>query len=397
MSKMMLLVLDSFGIGAMDDCADFVSEDCDANTYKHIREAKKNELNIPTMYDLGLGTLVDNQPAPDNAYGYSKLAHHGADTYLGHQEIAGSTPDKSHKRLMKDIHGQMKKALEKEGYHVTYPIESCPVLLVNGAAVVGDNLESVVGNIINVTADFKKMPFDDVKKLGEVVRANVDTTRVIAFGGPYTTIEHILNCVIEKNDVQWGVDTPKAKVYGEGYNVHHMGYGVDIDNQFPMIAAQHDLKVYRLGKTADVLHGEGPSDPIVNTTDLLKKVTETYKQEQGDAAILVNVQETDLAGHAQDVDWYCQLLNEADQWLSDFIPEMEEDDILIIMADHGNDPTIGHSNHTREYVPIFVVGDKVKKNNIGLRETMADVGATFCDFFGLPATAEGESFLDEIL
>src|SRR5699024_4922563 len=173
MSKMMLLVLDSFGIGAMDDCADFVSEDCDANTYKHIREAKKNELNIPTMYDLGLGTLVDNQPATDNAYGYSKLAHQREHTYLGHQEMACSTPDKSNKRLMKDIHGQMKKALEKEGYHVTYPIESCPVLLVNGAAVVGDNLESVVGNIINVTADFKKMPFDDVKKLVEVVRENV--------------------------------------------------------------------------------------------------------------------------------------------------------------------------------------------------------------------------------
>ncbi|MDY0406740.1 hypothetical protein P5G51_016465 [Virgibacillus sp. 179-BFC.A HS] len=92
MSKMMLLVIDSFGIGAMDDCKKYVPSDCRANTYKHIRESMKGKLNIPTMYKLGLGTLVDNQPAPPYAFGYSKLAHHGADTYLGHQEIAGSCP-----------------------------------------------------------------------------------------------------------------------------------------------------------------------------------------------------------------------------------------------------------------------------------------------------------------
>ncbi|MBO1911813.1 hypothetical protein J4G37_44375, partial [Microvirga sp. 3-52] len=106
---------------------------------------------------------------------------------------------------------------------------------------------------------------------------------------------------------------------------------------------------------------------------------------------------TDLAGHSEDVDWYAALLNEVDSWLTDFIPTMVADDLLIIMADHGNDPTIGHSNHTREYVPILIVGEKVKKANIGLRNTMSDIGATLCDFYGLPMTAEGTSFLDEII
>ncbi|MEC5425212.1 phosphopentomutase [Virgibacillus sp. C22-A2] len=397
MAKMTLLVIDSFGIGAMDDCKEFVPSDCNANTYKHIREVKQDQLQIPLLYRIGLGTLVDGKAPPKNAYGYSKLAHHGADTYLGHQEIVGSCPKKSTKRLMKDIHITMKAALEENGYEVSYPFEKCPVLLVNNAVVVADNLESAVGNIINLTADFKRMPFFEVKKIGRIVRQHVDTTRVIAFGGPYTSIEHILSCVKEKNPGQWGVDTPKAKVYGKGYEVFHMGYGVDIEKQFPMIAAKNQLKVYRLGKTADVLHGEGPEDPIVNTTDLLRKVTASYKKETSDAAFLVNIQETDLAGHAEDVDWYCDLLNETDQWLQDeFLPAMSEDDILVIMADHGNDPTIGHSNHTREYVPLLIVGNTVKETNIGLRETMADVGATFCDFFNLPNTAEGKSFLHEI-
>ncbi|SFB12490.1 Phosphopentomutase [Lentibacillus halodurans] len=396
MAKMLLLVIDSFGIGAMDDCREFVPSDCNANTYKHIRERKKDALKIPFMYKSGVGTLVDGEPAPENAYGYSKLAHQGADTYLGHQEIAGSCPKKSTKRLMKDIHSEMKHALEHAGYHLSYPFEDMPVLLVNNAAVVADNLESTVGNIINVTADFSKMPFQDLKTLGKVVRDNVDTSRVIAFGGPYASINHILSSVTTKHE-QYGVDTPKAGVYGEGYEVFHMGYGVEIDKQFPMIAAKHGLKVHRLGKTADVLQGKGPSNPIVRTTDLLNKISRVYKQEKEDAAFLINIQETDLAGHAEDVDWYCDLLNETDQWLNEFILQMNEEDILMVMADHGNDPTIGHSNHTREYVPIMIFGDKIKKTDIGLRETMADVGATFCDFFGLPETAEGESFLNKVI
>ncbi|WP_045516001.1 phosphopentomutase [Neobacillus niacini] len=396
MAKAILLVLDSFGIGAMDDCEEFNAADCRANTYKHIRE-RVEFLNIPTLYGLGLGTLVDGQDAPLNAYGSSALAHHGADTYLGHQEIAGSCPKRSNKRLMKDIHSMLAAALREAGYHVEYPWSDRPVLLVNGACVIGDNLESAVGNIINLTADFKRMTFSELKEVGKVVRRHVDTSRVIAFGGPYTSIEHILSTIHEKNPGQWGVDAPKANVYGKGYEVYHMGYGVNIDGQFPMIAARNGLKVYRIGKTADVLHGEGPSYPIVDTDEVLRVLEETYLKESGEAAFLVNVQETDLAGHSEDAQWYAKLLNTTDQWLANFLPKMEEEDILIIMADHGNDPTIGHSNHTREYVPLMIVGHKVKAANIGRRNSMADVGATLSEFFGLPQTEEGESFYKEIL
>ncbi|KAF0819696.1 Phosphopentomutase like protein YhfW [Bacillus sp. ZZV12-4809] len=396
MAKAILLVIDSFGIGAMEDCGEFNPSDCRANTYKHIRESA-DFLEIPTLYRLGLGALADGTAAPANAYGFSALAHYGADTYLGHQEIAGSCPKRSNKRLMKDIHSDLAKALMVAGYRVEYPWSDRPVLLVDGACVIGDNLESSLGNIINLTADFNKMPFKKLKEVGKIVRRNLDTSRVIAFGGPYTTIEHILSVVQEKNPGQWGVDAPKAKVYGKGYEVYHMGYGVNIDGQFPMIAARHGLKVHRIGKTADVLHGEGPANPIVDTEKVLQALENSYVKEKEDAAFLVNIQETDLAGHAQDTDWYARLLNTTDQWLAKFLPRMETDDLILIMADHGNDPTIGHSNHTREYVPILAAGKRVKPVNIGKRNSMADVGATFSEFFGLPATEEGESFLKMII
>lgn len=182
-------------------------------------------------------------------------------------------------------------------------------------------------------------------------------------------------------------------MYGKGYEVYHMGYGVNIDGQFPMIAARHGLKVHRIGKTADVLHGEGPAEPIVDTEKVLQALESAYLEEKEDAAFLVNVQETDLAGHAEDTEWYARLLNTTDQWLAEFLPKMAEEDLIIIMADHGNDPTIGHSNHTREYVPILAAGKRIKPVNLGKRNSMADVGATFSEFFGLPATEEGESFL----
>ncbi|WP_059173527.1 phosphopentomutase [Bacillus sp. FJAT-27445] len=396
MAKVILLVIDSFGIGAMEDCIQYNQSDCRANTYRHIREAVPS-LHIPALYGLGLGALVDGKEPPANAYGRSKLAHHGADTYLGHQEIAGSCPKKSINRLMKDIHQELAEALKDEGYDITYPWPGRPVFVVNGGCVVGDNLESSLGNIINLCADFNIMPFEELKKVGKIVRKHVDTSRVIAYGGPYTSIERILSVVKEKNPEQWGVDSPKAGVYGKDYEVYHMGYGVHIEGQFPMIAAEHGLKVYRIGKTADVLHGQGPAYPLVDTEKILRVLKETYVQEEENAAYLVNIQETDLAGHSENPDWYAEILNKTDRWLKEFIPSMNEEDIMIIMADHGNDPTIGHSNHTREYVPLLIAGKKVRPVYIGTRGTMADVGATMSDFFGLPKTEQGESFLDMIL
>ena len=395
MAKLILLVIDSFGIGAMEDCQGFNPADCTANTYKHIRESVPG-LKIPTMYNLGLGALVDGKEPPLTQWPLSSCA-----SWCRYVSWAPGNRRQLSQGLNKEIDEghpwNLGGSSSKEGYQVSYPWKDRPVFVVDDACVVGDNLESSLGNIINLCADFNKMPFEQLKKVGRIVREHVDTSRVIAFGSPNTTLEHILSVVKEKSPGQWGVDAPKAKVYGEGYDVYHMGYGVNIDGQFPMIAAGEGLKVYRIGKTADVLHGTGPAFPVVNTKEVLRILGETFQAEKGDAAFLVNVQETDLAGHAEDPEWYAQILNYTDTWLEEFLPEMEDEDIIIIMADHGNDPTIGHSNHTREYVPIMIYGKKVQPVNIGTRTTMADIGATMSDYFNLPPTDQGTSFLNQIV
>lgn len=395
MSKVTLLVLDGFGVGAMEDCKEQKIEDINANTYKHIRETV--ELNIPCLYNLGLGKIVDQVGTPSAAYGKSNLAHPGADTFMGHQELMGSRPQVSKKRLMKDIRGTLKQALEENGYSVTNPIKESTILLVNGAVVIGDNLESQLGNIINVVGDLNQLSFAEVTKIGKVVRQNVDTSRVIIFGNKKSNIETILSVVKEKNPGQWGVDAPKANVYGEGYQVLHLGYGVDFEKQFAHIAEMHNIPVYRIGKTADVIQANGYNDPVVNTKDVLETYAKHYKNSEENAVFLVNVQETDLAGHKEDSQWYKEVLEESDTFLASFLPQLGEDDIVIITADHGNDPTIGHSNHTREKTPILVVGKKVKPVSIGTRETMADIAATMAEFVGVEKPEYGESFLEVIL
>lgn len=395
MSKITLLVLDGFGVGAMEDCKEQKIEDINAHTYKHIRESV--DLNIPTLYDLGLGKIVDQAGTPTAAYGKSNLAHPGADTFMGHQELMGSRPQVSKKRLMKDIRNTLKNALEEKGYIVTNPIEESTILLVNGAVVIGDNLESQLGNIINVVGDLRQLSFEEVIKIGKVVRANVDTSRVIIFGNEKSDIETILSVVKEKHPGQWGVDAPKANVYGEGYRVLHLGYGVEFEKQFAHIAELNEIPVYRIGKTADVIQANGYSDPVVNTKDVLETYAKLYHESEENAVFLVNVQETDLAGHKEDSEWYKEVLETSDAFLASFIPELGEGDVLIITADHGNDPTIGHSNHTREQTPILVVGKHVKPVSIGTRETMADIAATMAEFVGIERPEFGESFLNEIL
>ncbi|WP_165998264.1 phosphopentomutase [Bacillus sp. Cs-700] len=393
MGRMVVLILDSFGIGAMDDCDDYEPGDCVANTYEHIRN--KVALSIPTMYSLGLNQLVDGTGIPKGAYGKSRLAHHGADTYMGHQEIVGSLPKRPAKRLMKDVHEEIATRLLSENFNVAYPNEELPVLLIDDAIIIADNIESTPGNIINVTADLKKVSFDYALKVGRVVRKVVDTSRVITLGGPHTSVEHLLSVIKKGEEGQWGIDSPKARVYGEGYHVRHLGYGINVQRQFQTLA-EAKIPVYRIGKTADVLEGKDLAYSIVNTAEVLQQLKESFINEEH-GAFLVNVQETDLAGHAEDTNWYASLLEIVDNWLKDFIPLLKEDDVLIVTADHGNDPTIGHSKHTREFTPLMVSGPKVKAVSIGTRATMSDIGATLSDYFHIEPPEAGTSFLNQIL
>lgn len=114
------------------------------------------------------------------------------------------------------------------------------------------------------------------------------------------------------------------------------------------------------------------------------------------AFICTNIQETDLAGHAEDVARYAERLQVVDRNLARLVEAMQPDDCLVVMADHGNDPTIGHSHHTREVVPVLVYQQGMIATQLGVRTTLSDVGATVCEFFRAPPPQNGRSFLSSL-
>jgi phosphopentomutase len=116
--------------------------------------------------------------------------------------------------------------------------------------------------------------------------------------------------------------------------------------------------------------------------------------EMEEGFICTNVQETDLSGHAENAERYAEKLSIADHYIGKIIEKLHGEDILIVMADHGNDPTVGHSRHTREMVPMLIYKENLKNAKIGHRQTLSDIGATVLDYFGEEKPENGTSFLN---
>jgi len=399
--RFIVIVLDSYGVGYMDDVLEVRPRDFGANTCKHIID-KIPELKLENLEKLGLMNALGEDYGkmkinPKAVFGKSKLMHHGGDTFLGHQEIMGTRPVKPLIAPFSHYIDKVYDALIKEGYKVEKIGDKIQYLWVNDCVAVGDNLETDLGQVYNVTTTFQKISFEDELKIGEIVRKIVEVERVIVFGGTEATIESIKAAKEEREEKYVGINAPKSKVYEKGYMVRHLGYGINPETQVPTILGKENIPVILVGKVADiVLNEKGKS--FLNLVDTSKifdiTLSELDKIEKG--FIAVNIQETDLAGHAENAERYAQILKLSDKYIGKIMEKLNEKDILIITADHGNDPTIGHSQHTRENVPILVYKKGLESVNIGHRETMSDIGATVADYFKTKMPENGKSFFGEL-
>ena len=399
--RFIVIVLDSYGVGYMDDVLEVRPRDFGANTCKHIID-KIPELKLENLEKLGLMNALGEDYGkmkinPKAVFGKSKLMHHGGDTFLGHQEIMGTRPVKPLIAPFSHYIDKVYDALIKEGYKVEKIGDKIQYLWVNDCVAVGDNLETDLGQVYNVTTTFQKISFEDELKIGEVVRKIVEVERVIVFGGTEATIESIKAAKEEREEKYVGINAPKSKVYEKGYMVRHLGYGINPETQVPTILGKENIPVILVGKVAYiVLNEKGKS--FLNLVDTSKifdiTLSELDKIEKG--FIAVNIQETDLAGHAENAERYAQILKLSDKYIGKIMEKLNEKDILIITADHGNDPTIGHSQHTRENVPILIYKKGLESVNIGHRETMSDIGATVADYFKTKMPENGKSFLQNL-
>ncbi|PLR39574.1 phosphopentomutase [Chimaeribacter californicus] len=398
MGKCVVVVIDSFGVGAMDDVPAVRPQDSGANTCGHILQQLPT-LRLPVLERLGLinalgyaaGAMV---PSATAVYGTAALQHEGGDTFMGHQEILGTRSQRPLCLPFSAVIDKVEQALRAAGYRVERRGDGLHFLWVNQAVAVGDNLEADPGQVFNVSANLAAIPFDEVRHIGSLVRRVVPVGRVIAFGGWLESSHQLLNATETLEATYIGINAPRSGVYQHGFQVVHLGYGVDAAVQVPQKLHEAGIQTVLVGKVADIVHNpHGVNYPNRVDTQQIMDITLKETQKPGDRFICTNIQETDLAGHAQDVKRYAECLQITDKNLGRLMGAMQPGDCLIVMADHGNDPTIGHSKHTREKVPLLVWQPGIAPACLGARKTLSDVGATVCAFFSAAAPQNGTSFL----
>lgn len=399
--RFVVIVLDGFGIGAMNDAARERPGDEKANTLRSIL-SDYPDMKLANLEQLGLmnafGAESNDMKYCESAnFGKSELMHFGADTFMGHQEIMGTLPKRPTMHPFQEKVDEVYQHLKENGHKVEFVVRgNLRYIVCDDYVTVADNLEADLGMCYNVTAPLDYISFEKEYEIAKLVREVVTVGRVIVFGGTGNTMEDLYRAEEIKEGKFIGIASAKSKSYEHGYQCLHLGYGVDENVQAPTILGKAGIPVTLIGKVADIVTNKmGVSISCVPTDECMQLTIKAVKEnEQG--FICTNVQETDLAGHSQSSMQYRKILEKADRGLEELLPLLTEEDILVVMADHGNDPDIGHSKHTRECVPLLVYKKGIQGRHLGIRKTLSDVGASVCEYFGVKAPQNGTSFLNKI-
>ncbi len=399
--RFVVIVLDGFGIGAMNDAARERPGDEKANTLRSIL-SDYPDMKLANLEQLGLmnafGAESNDMKYCESAnFGKSELMHFGADTFMGHQEIMGTLPKRPTMHPFQEKVDEVYQHLKENGHKVEFVVRgNLRYIVCDDYVTVADNLEADLGMCYNVTAPLDYISFEKEYEIAKLVREVVTVGRVIVFGGTGNTMEDLYRAEEIKEGKFIGIASAKSKSYEHGYQCLHLGYGVDENVQAPTILGKAGIPVTLIGKVADIVTNKmGVSISCVPTDECMQLTIKAVKEnEQG--FICTNVQETDLAGYSQSSMQYRKILEKADRGLGELLPLLTEEDILVVMADHGNDPDIGHSKHTRECVPLLVYKKGIQGRHLGIRKTLSDVGASVCEYFGVKAPQNGTSFLNKI-
>ncbi|MET9497323.1 phosphopentomutase [Streptomyces sp. NPDC006552] len=392
MSRTVIVVVDGFGIGAMPDAGVLRPGDLAADTCGHVldrcREAFGRPLRLPVLGALGLGLV---HPHPDLARrtrlpvaaGRAALGYPGADTFAGHQTMMGADFSRVTVARLAEHLDEVRRVLTDAGHQVEL-LDGKPLLVVDGTVLVHDNLEADPGINWNASGRLDAVGFDAVLSIARTVRTIAPVARVIAVGGH---ADGPLSAFVRPGDGGTvGLDTPATGFYRNGgLQVQHLGAELDHTRQLPELAARAGVPVTLVGKAADILVCEtAVRRPAVDTAEVLAHTVEAARS-AGDALVVANVQETDLAGHQQDAERHGRILEQVDAGLAALLSLLSEaGDRLIVTGDHGNDPTIGHAFHTREYVPVLIHRPEAAGAELlPDAASLADVGATAAAALGL--------------
>jgi phosphopentomutase len=396
--RFVVLIVDGLGVGEMPDVKLTRPQDLNSHTLKHILEYDHDKSSL--FYTSGIWKyFCENEYLPQQYSGWSlllgksALAHFGADSYLGHQEIVGSKTAIPIRQFVRKLYPQLINKLNLAGYSARF---NGKYILVNNAIAVADNLETDYGLNINVVGSLDIHSFSEILSVGKIIRNLVKVNRVIVMGGNNLNSQSYRNCFeIKSRDefTAWGINIPRLKIYNDTYQVNHLGLNINLDSQVTQILGNNNIPLTLIGKAADIIRAKGATyKPMVHTEVILNEIQKTIIN-QPYGCIIANIQETDLAGHEQNTVKYLYHLKLIEAAILKILANLNHQDILLICGDHGNDSTIGHTNHTREFTPLIIFSRQHSPQNIGIKSTLSDIGATIAQYFNVPQTTSGTPIL----
>jgi phosphopentomutase len=385
--RICLIVLDSAGIGEMPDAAEW--GDAGADTFGNILKTKRVEL--PNLQKLGLGNIrpLDGVPAidePIGSYGKCALKSNGKDTTTGHWEMAGIV---------------LKKAFP------TYP-NGFPAEVID-RFVAEAKLPGILGNVpASGTEIIKELGEEHVRTGKPIVYTSADSVfqiaaheEVIPIDRQYEICEIARRILDGEHKVGRVIARPflghKAGDFKRTENRHDYAVAPPAENLLPLLK-ENGLNVVCIGKIASIYDSVGVTEDLTaKNNDQAIDQTVSALNAESRGLIFSNLVDFDmLFGHRRDPEGYADALAHFDSRLPEIFGAMRDGDLLIITADHGNDPTFRGTDHTREYAPLLVYGKSARPGvDLETRESLADIGQTIAENFGLKL-GNGTSFLREV-
>lgn len=387
--RAIVLLLDSFGVGAADDAAQYNDEG--SNTFGHL----KKPLYIPNLARLGLFEVAyaaKKIPIPKeyrnipimSKYGYAQEISHGKDTPSGHWEIAGVP-------VLFDL-----------GYFLNEP--PFPESLINDLITLG-NIPGILGNChASGTEIIARLGAEHLATKKPIIYTSADSVFQIAAHEEVFGLDKLyILCELARKLVDpYHIGRVIARPFiGSAGNFirtsNRRDYTMPPPSETLLQKLQNNnVDVIAIGKTADIFSQAGINETILgkNSMELFNATLAVLKKNPKQSLIFTNFTDFDtLYGHRRDVLGYTQALEAFDQRLPELERIMQPDDIAIITADHGCDPTFRGTDHTREYIPILMFGPKITPGYIGKRKTFADIGQTVAKYMKIPSLDYGEAFI----
>ncbi len=382
--RVLLIVLDGAGIGAMPDAAEW--GDTGADTLGHILESRT--VRLPNLQRYGLGNIrplegIPPLDQPSGSYGRCALRSNGKDTTTGHWEMAGIILEHAFPTYPNGFPASVIDKFIREtsvpGILGNIPASGTEIIKVLGEEHVKTHKPIVytsADSVFQIAAHEDVIPLDRLYEICEIARRILDG-------------EHKVGRVIARPFLG------KPGAFYRTENRHDYAVPPPRENLLPALSGE-DLDVVCIGKIASIYDSMGVTKDITaknNEQSIDQTINALREDSRG--LIFSNLVDFDmLYGHRRDIEGYADALEYFDGRLPELQDSMREDDLLIVCADHGCDPAWPGSDHTREHIPVLASGAGLPAGSIGKRNTFADIGQSLAAFFGLSQMGYGQSFLD---